>query len=122
VWKQGGSSEKASVVDLSSSSDEGDLITDVSRDEEFARRLFGDLNCNVHGPLSDDKIIILSDSDEEEEVCEEKAIDVKAAPSSAVRSPASTASADDADGTYKSNTPDRATGGCSSGKNEASLP
>jgi hypothetical protein len=27
------------VVDLSSPSDEGDLIADVSRDEEFTRRL-----------------------------------------------------------------------------------
>jgi hypothetical protein len=56
------------VVDLSSSSDDGDLITDVSRDEEFTRRLFGDLNCDVLGSPDDVKIIILSDSDEEEEV------------------------------------------------------
>jgi hypothetical protein len=39
VWEQGGSSVKAKVVDLSSPSDEGDLIANVSRDEEFARRL-----------------------------------------------------------------------------------
>jgi hypothetical protein len=56
------------VVDLSSSSDDGDLITDVSRDEEFTRRLFGDLNRDVLGSHGDVKIIILSDSDEEEEV------------------------------------------------------
>jgi hypothetical protein len=56
------------VVDLSSSSDDGDLITDVSRDEEFTRRLFGDLNRDVLGSPGDVKIIILSDSDEEEEV------------------------------------------------------
>jgi hypothetical protein len=110
------------MMDLSSSSDEGDLIADVSRDEEFIRRLFGDLNRDVHGPPDDAKIIILSDSDEEEEVREEKATDVEAAPASAVWFPASTASADDADGTYKSNTPDRATGCCSSGEDEASLP
>jgi hypothetical protein len=59
-----GSSRKAPMVDLSSSSDEGDLITDVSRDEEFARRLFDDLNRDVLGPPGDDKIIILSDFDE----------------------------------------------------------
>jgi hypothetical protein len=36
VWEQGGSSGKDPVVDLSSSSDVGDLIADVSQDEEFA--------------------------------------------------------------------------------------
>jgi hypothetical protein len=76
VWERGGSSEKAPVVDHSSSSDEGDLIADVSWGEEFTRRLFGDLNHNFLGPPSDDNIIILSDSDEEEEVREEKAADV----------------------------------------------
>jgi hypothetical protein len=59
---------------------------------------FGNLN-------RDGKIIILSDSDEEEEVREEKATDAEATPSSTVRSRASTTSMDDADGTYKSNTP-----------------
>jgi hypothetical protein len=141
VWEQGGSSEKAPVVDLSSSSDEGDLIVDVSWEEEFTRRLFGDFNCDVLGPPNDDKIIILSDSDEEEEVHEEKATDVEAAPSSpawstasttsvdaeatpssTVRSPSSTASIDNASGTYKSNTPDRVTDGYSSGGDKANLP
>jgi hypothetical protein len=55
-------------------------------------------------------------------VREEKAADVEATPSSTVRSPASTASANDADGTYKSNTPDQATDGCSSGGDEVGLP
>jgi hypothetical protein len=110
------------VVDLSSSSDEGDLIADVSRDEEFTRRLFSDLNIDVLGPPGDSKIIILNDSDEEEEVRGEKATDVEAVPSSAVRSPASIASAANVDGTYKSNTPDLATGGCNSGRDEASFP
>jgi hypothetical protein len=50
VWEQGGSFRKAPVVDLSSSSDEGDLIADVSRDDEFAIRLFGDLNRDFLGP------------------------------------------------------------------------
>jgi hypothetical protein len=104
-----GSSKKAPVVDLSSYSDEGDLITDVSRDEAFTRRLFADLNRDVLVSSRDGKIIILSDSNEEKEVREEKAIDVKVAPSSVVRSLTSIASADDADGTYKSNTPDQAT-------------
>jgi hypothetical protein len=55
------------VVDLSLSYDEEGLIADTSCDEEFTRRLFGDLNRDILGPLGDGKIIILSDSDEEEE-------------------------------------------------------
>jgi hypothetical protein len=58
-------------MDLSSSSDDEGLIVDVSWDEEFTRRLFGDFNRDVLGPSGDDKIVILSDSDEEE-VREEK--------------------------------------------------
>jgi hypothetical protein len=49
VWEQGGSSRKALVGDLSLSSDEGDLIANVLRDEAFARSLFGDLNCDALG-------------------------------------------------------------------------
>jgi hypothetical protein len=67
MWEQGGSSRKSPVVDLSSSYDERDLITDVSQDEEFTRIIFGDLNNNFLGLPGDGKIIILSDSDEEEE-------------------------------------------------------
>ena len=44
---------KAPVVDLSSSSHEGDLIVDVSRDKAFARRIFGDLNHDVLGSPGD---------------------------------------------------------------------
>jgi hypothetical protein len=110
------------VVDLSSSFDEGGLIADVSWYEEFTRRLFGNLNRDVLGPPGDGKITILSDSDEEEEVREEKAVDAEATPSSVVRSPASTASAADVDGTYKCNTLDRATCGCSNDGDEAGLP
>jgi hypothetical protein len=69
VWEQGGSFRKAPVVDLSLSSDEGDLIADVSWDEEFARRLFGELNHDLLGLLGDGKIIILSDSDEKKRRC-----------------------------------------------------
>jgi hypothetical protein len=85
------------VVDLSSSSDEECLIPDTSRDEEFARRLFCDLNRNVLGLLGDDNVIIISDSDKEEEVCEEDIADAKATPSSAVGILASATSAIDAD-------------------------
>jgi hypothetical protein len=120
MWEQGGSSEKTLVVDFFSSSDEGDLITDISRDEEFAKRHFGDINCDVLGLPGDDKIIILSDSDEEVEMREEKATDTQAVPSSSARSPAPTATA--IDGIYKSNTPDRVIGGSSSSGDKAGLP
>jgi hypothetical protein len=82
-------------VDLSSSSDEGDLINDVSRDEELARRLFGDLNRDVLGPPGDGKIIILSDSDEKkEDVREEKTTGTEDVATSVAVNPASIASAD----------------------------
>jgi hypothetical protein len=122
VWEQGGSSMKVPVMDLSSSSDEENLIADVSRDEDFARRLFGDLNRDILGSSSDGKIIILSDSNKEEDVRGEKAIDAEATPPSTARSPAPTASAHDDDGTYKSNTPDRVTCDCSRDGDEAGLP
>jgi hypothetical protein len=77
-------------MDLSSSSDEEGLITDVSWDEEFTRRLFGDLMKEI---ISDGKIIILNDSDkEDEEVCEEKTISTEDTATSVVVKPASTAS------------------------------
>jgi hypothetical protein len=94
VWKQGGSSRKTLVVDLSSSSDEKDLITNVSQDEDLPLRLFGDLNRDILGSPGDGKIIILSDSNEEEKMYEKKVIDVEAVPSSAVRFSASTTSVD----------------------------
>jgi hypothetical protein len=93
VFEQGGPSEKVSMVDLSSSSDEEGLIPDTSRDEEFTRKLFGNLNRDVLEPSDDGNIIILSDFDEEEEVREEDVTDAEATPSSAARIPASTASA-----------------------------
>jgi hypothetical protein len=85
------------MIDLSSSSDEEDLIVNTSHDEELARRLFGDLNCAVIGPPGDGKIIILSDSDEEEEeeeVSKEKTNGTEDVATSTAINPASTASAD----------------------------
>jgi hypothetical protein len=93
VFEQGGPSEKVSMVDLSSSSDEEGLIPDTSCDEEFTRKLFGNLNRDILEPSDDGNIIILSDSDEEEVVREEDVTDAKAMPSSAARIPALTASA-----------------------------
>jgi hypothetical protein len=40
------------------------IIPDTSRYEEFARRLFDNLNRGVFGPPGNGKVIILSDSDE----------------------------------------------------------
>jgi hypothetical protein len=82
------------MVNLSSSSNEGDLIVNVSWDEVFTRRLFGDLNRDILGLPDNDKIIILSDSDEEEKLREEKAADDEVVPSSAARYSASTTSVD----------------------------
>jgi hypothetical protein len=62
IFEQGGPSERIPVVDLSL--DEEDLIPDTSRDEEFVKRLFGDLNRELLGLSDDGKVIILSDSDE----------------------------------------------------------
>jgi hypothetical protein len=107
VFEQGSPSEKVLVVDLSSSSDEEGLIPDTSRDEEFTRRLFGDLKCRVLGPSSNGKVIILSNYNEEEEVREEDVTDAKAAPSSVVKSPAPTASAGDVDDADKGRSPYR---------------
>jgi hypothetical protein len=92
MFEQGGPSEKAPVVDLYSSSNEEGLIPDTSCDEEFTRKLFGDLNRDVLGPPGDGNIIILSDSDDEEEVLEEDAANAEAAPSSVVMLLAPTAS------------------------------
>jgi hypothetical protein len=98
VCEQGDSSMMAPVVDLSSSSDEEGLIPNTLRDEEFARRLFGDLNHYILGSSGDGNVIIHNDFDEEEEEeHEEDAANIKAVPSSAAGIPASTTSATDAD-------------------------
>jgi hypothetical protein len=84
------------VVDLTS--DEKDnTLPDTSRDEEFTRRLFGNLNRGLLRPPSDDNDIILSNSNEEEEAREETASDTYVAPSSVVRFPAPIASTADTD-------------------------
>ncbi len=67
------------------------------QDEEFTKRLFGDLNRDVLGPPGDGKIIILSDSDEEEEACEETTSDAEATPSTAGKSSTLASSTTDAD-------------------------
>jgi hypothetical protein len=85
------------MVDLSSSLDEEDLIPDTSWDEEFTKKIFSDLNRDVLGPPDDGNIIILTDSDEEEDVRKEDVTNIEVMPSSTARILASTASTADTD-------------------------
>jgi hypothetical protein len=61
------------------------FIVDTSRDEEIARKFFGDLNRDILGPPSDSKIIILDDSDNDDEAQEETTAEIEStiAPASA---------------------------------------
>jgi hypothetical protein len=84
VFEQGNASEKIPTLEPSS------FIVYTSRDEELARKLFGDFNHDILGPSGDDKIIVLDDSDDDDEAEEEKTADTKstAAPASADDAPA----------------------------------
>jgi hypothetical protein len=99
VFEQAGASRQIPVGHLSLSFDEENAIIDTSWDDEFARRLFGNVNRDVLEPPSDGKVIVLNDSNEEEEVHEETAIDADAAPSAPAEKSltlaASTANADE---------------------------
>jgi hypothetical protein len=83
VFEQGGASG-ATPVSIPSS-----LVVDTSRDEEFVRKLFGDLNHDILGPPDDGKIIIIDDSDEAQEEGT-AGIDPTAVPTSAIDAPAGT--------------------------------
>jgi hypothetical protein len=104
-------------VDLASSSGEEDSFADTSRDEELARKLFGDLNRDILGPPDDGKIIVISDSDDEDEMHEDTAVNAEAAPPSAANSVNSPTFAPDADETPNGVPDDNADGG-----DEAGLP
>jgi hypothetical protein len=104
-------------VDLASSSGEEDSFTDTSRDEELAKKLFGDLNRDILGPPGDGKIIVLSDSVDEDEMHEDAAINTEAAPPSAANSADSSTFAPDAD-----ETPDGVPDDNADGWDEAGLP
>jgi hypothetical protein len=95
MYEHGEPSVGFPVVDLSLEEEEDTPVT--SQDEEITRKLFGDLNCGLLGPLGDDIIIILNDSDVEEEVCKDDRADAEIMPSSARNSPApsSSTAADD---------------------------
>jgi hypothetical protein len=92
-------------MDLALSPSEEDSVADTSRDEEFARKLFGDLNRDILGPPGDGKIIIISDSDDEDE----------AAPPSAANSADSPTSASNVDETPDGVSDDNADGGDEAG-------
>jgi hypothetical protein len=83
------------VVDLSF--DEEEIFINTTWDQEFARRLFSELNRELLRPPSNGNIIILSDSDAREEVREEITANTEAALPSVVNSPAPSISAADAD-------------------------
>jgi hypothetical protein len=86
------------VIDLSLSSGEENFIADTSRDVEFTRKLFGDLNRDILGPPGDGKVIILDDSDEEKEAPDQKTVGTELMATYDAVNPAPTAStiADDA--------------------------
>jgi hypothetical protein len=117
----------ALVVHQSSSSDGEDLILDTSRDFEFAQQFYGELNRALLGPPGDDKIVILSDSDEEKEVArEEKSTGTIDTAASATINPTSTSFVDSADapaGARNNNIdhqgPDHEAGSGDSGRDDA---
>jgi hypothetical protein len=98
-------------VDLALSSGREDSVADTSRDEKLARKLFSDLNRDILGPSGDGKIIVLSDSDDEDETSEDAAVNAKAAPPSAANSTDSPTSAPNADETPDGVSDDNADGG-----------
>jgi hypothetical protein len=82
VFEQGSASGATPVSGPSS------LVVDTSRNEEFTRKLFGDLNRDILGPPGDGKISIIDDSDDDDEAQEEGTADIDPA-----TVPASTADA-----------------------------
>jgi hypothetical protein len=102
-------------VDLTSSLGEEDFVADTLRDKELARKLFDDLNRDILGPPGDGKIIVLSDSDDEDGTHEDATVNAEAAPPSAANSVDSPTSAPDADDTPDGVSDDNADGGDEAG-------
>jgi hypothetical protein len=115
LCEQGGPSEPVPVVDLALSPSEEGSVTDTSRDEEFARKLFSDLNRDILGPPDDGKIIVISDSDDEDETHEDAAVNAEAAPPSTANSTDSSTSASDVDETPDGVSDDNADSGDEAG-------
>jgi hypothetical protein len=107
-------------VDLASSSGEEDFFADTSRDEELARKLFSDLNRDILRPPGDGKIIVLSDSNDEDEEHEDAAVNAEAAPPSAANSVDTPTSTPDVDETPDGVQDDNTDGG--GGGDKAGLP
>jgi hypothetical protein len=86
VFEQGSASGATPVSGPSS------LVVETSHDEEFARKLFGDLNHDFLGPLGDGKIIIIDDFDDDDEAQEEgmAGAEPTTVPASAADAPAGT--------------------------------
>jgi hypothetical protein len=61
--------EQVLTLGVTPVSDPSSLV-DTSHDEEFARELFDDLNRDIIGPPGDGKIIIIDDSDADDEAQE----------------------------------------------------
>jgi hypothetical protein len=102
-------------VDLALSSGEEEPVADTSRDEEIARKLFGDLNRDILGSPGDGKVIIISDSDDEDETHEDAVVNAEAAPPSVANSADSPTSASDVDETPNRVSDDNADGGDEAG-------
>jgi hypothetical protein len=83
VFEQGSASGTTPVSGPSS------LVVDTSRDEEFTRKLFDDLNRDILESPGDGKIIIIDDSDDDDEAQEEGTADIEptAIPTSAANAP-----------------------------------
>jgi hypothetical protein len=68
------------------------LVVDTSRNEQFARKLFGDLNRDILKPPDDGKIIMIDKSDDDDEAQEEGMVGAEPTmvPASTVDAPAGT--------------------------------
>jgi hypothetical protein len=84
--------EQGNALGVTPVSGPSSLVVDTSRNEEFARKLFGDLNRDLLKPLGDDKIIIIDDSDDDDEAQEEGTAGAEptAVPASAADAPTGT--------------------------------
>jgi hypothetical protein len=82
--------EQGSASGITPVSGPSSLVVDTSRDEEFTRKLFSDLNHDILGPPCDDKIIIIDDSNDDDEMQEEGMAGFKpmAVPASTTDAPA----------------------------------
>jgi hypothetical protein len=102
-------------VDLALSLGEEEPVADTSRDEEIVRKLFGDLNRDILGPPGDSKVIVISDSDDEDETHKDATVNAEAAPPSTANSTDSPTSASDVDETPDGVSDDNADGGDEAG-------